>query len=224
MLSQKPMLYSYRRCPYAMRARMALAYAGIDYEIREISLRDKPKSMLSISPKGTVPVLWIPEIQEENLDQFANKDSGRVIEQSLEIMQWALTQNDPGDWWVSAPEFIRQDILRWIEINDGPFKKILDIYKYSERHPELNQKESFARALEIQLLPMECALQKHRYLIGKKMSLADVALFPFVRQFYMVDPEQFNQAPLNSLQQWLQGFLESSLFQSVMLKYDVWKD
>jgi glutathione S-transferase len=221
---QKPILYSYRRCPYAMRARMALAYAGIDHEIREISLRDKPQSMLALSPKGTVPVLWIPKIQEKNSEQNTNKDSGQVIEQSLEIMQWALTQNDSEGWWASTPESLRADILRWIEINDGPFKKILDIYKYPERYPEMNQKESFERALEIQLLPMDRALQQHRYLIGDKISLVDVALFPFVRQFYMVDQEQFNQAQLKALQQWLEGFLDSALFQSVMLKYPVWKE
>jgi glutathione S-transferase len=180
--------------------------------------------MLAISPKGTVPVLWIPEIQEKNSEQNTNKDSGQVIEQSLEIMQWALTQNDSEGWWASTPESLRADILRWIEINDGPFKKILDIYKYPERYPEMNQKESFERALEIQLLPMDRALQQHRYLIGDKISLVDVALFPFVRQFYMVDQEQFNQAQLKALQQWLEGFLDSALFQSVMLKYPVWKE
>jgi glutathione S-transferase len=189
---------------------MALAYAGIDPEIREISLREKPQSMLSISPKGTVPVLQLPD--------------GRVIEQSLEIMQWALDQNDPQHWWNGRADEVRQDILNWIEVNDGAFKKLLDRYKYPERAPETSQQETFEQAVELQLLPMEKVLQKHTYLIGDQVSLADVALFPFIRQFFGVDENRFEEANLKALKQWLQGFLDADLFQSVMVKYPVWKD
>lgn len=209
-----PILYSYRRCPYAMRARMALAYAGIDYEIREISLREKPQSMLLISPKGTVPVLRLPD--------------SRVIEQSLEIMLWAMNQNDPKAWWHGQIDEARQKMLRWIEINDGEFKKLLDRYKYPERvsetSPGSSQEETFEKALELHLHPMNQALQENAYLLGNQISLADVALFPFIRQFYGVDEERFDQAGLQALKQWLQGFLDSELFQSIMKKYPVWKD
>lgn len=210
MTLTKPILYSYRRCPYAMRARMALAYAGTDYEIREISLREKPQSMLLISPKGTVPVFQLP--------------NGQVIEQSLEIMQWAMEQNDPKSWWNGQSEEARNNILQWIEVNDGEFKKLLDQYKYPERFPEDSQQETFERALELQLKPMEKALQKHDYLIGDQASLADIAVFPFIRQFYGVDEIRFDRANLKSLKKWLQEFLDSELFQSVMQKFPVWKD
>jgi glutathione S-transferase len=193
-----------------MRARMALAYAGIDYEIREISLRDKPQSMLSISPKGTVPVFQLP--------------NGQVIEQSLEIMQWAMEQNDLKAWWNGQADEARKDILQWIEVNDGEFKRLLDRYKYPERSPEVSQQETFEQAFELQLNPMEKALQKHAYLMGGQISLADIALFPFIRQFYGVDENRFDHAELKSLKKWLQGFLNSDLFQSVMQKLPVWKD
>lgn len=193
-----------------MRARMALAYAGTDYEIREISLREKPQSMLLISPKGTVPVFQLP--------------NGQVIEQSLEIMQWAMEQNDPKSWWNGQSEEARNNILQWIEVNDGEFKKLLDQYKYPERFPEDSQQETFERALELQLKPMEKALQKHDYLIGDQASLADIAVFPFIRQFYGVDEIRFDRANLKSLKKWLQEFLDSELFQSVMQKFPVWKD
>ena len=196
-------LYSYRRCPYAMRARMALKYASIEVEIREISLRDKPASMLQISPKGTVPVLQLGDL---------------VIEQSVEIMHWALEQSDP-DGWLSVDQQLAN---AWLNTNDGPFKKLLDQYKYPNRHPELNPQEVLDSAVALMLDPMETALSKQAFLMGEHLSWIDVAIFPFIRQFSMVNLEQFEALPLPKLKHWLAKQLESKLFQSVMHKYPVW--
>jgi len=196
-------LYSYRRCPYAMRARMALKYASIEVEIREISLRDKPASMLQISPKGTVPVLQLGDL---------------VIEQSVEIMHWALEQSDP-DGWLSVDQQLANT---WLNTNDGPFKKLLDQYKYPNRHPELNPQEVLDSAVALMLDPMETVLRKQAFLMGEHLSWIDVALFPFIRQFSMVNLEQFETLPLPKLKHWLTKQLESKLFQSVMHKYPVW--
>jgi glutathione S-transferase len=196
-------LYSYRRCPYAMRARMALKYASIEVEIREISLRDKPASMLQISPKGTVPVLQLGDL---------------VIEQSVEIMHWALEQSDP-DGWLSVDQQLAN---AWLNTNDGPFKNLLDQYKYPNRHPELNPQEVLDSAVALMLDPMETALSKQAFLMGEHLSWIDVAIFPFIRQFSMVNLEQFEALPLPKLKHWLAKRLESKLFQSVMHKYPVW--
>ena len=201
----KPILYSYRRCPYAMRARIALKYAGIEVEHREIELRNKPRSMLLASPKGTVPVLCIGDL---------------VLDQSIEIMRWAINQSDP-DGWGEVDEAIAQ---AWIAKNDGPFKVLLDQYKYPNRFPELNPESVFDEALQIMLMPMELALQKAAYLLGNKMTWVDVAIFPFIRQFSMVDPKRFEQLPTNALKAWLGQRLESELFNAVMHKHTVWLD
>lgn len=205
-MSLLPVLYSYRRCPYAMRARMALKYAGVDVEIREISLREKPKSMLDLSPKGTVPVLKL--------------QTGEVIDQSLDIMKWALAINDPNQWLNSGQQ---AQVNHLIEINDGVFKKLLDQYKYPERH-SVSRQEVLGEATRVQIAPLNELLNKHKYLLGEGCSFADVALFPFIRQFSMVDPEWFANSPYDSLKRWLDQFLTGNLFNSVMDKYPVWKD
>jgi glutathione S-transferase len=199
-------LYSYRRCPYAMRARMALAYAGIAVEIREISLREKPASMLAISPKGTVPVM-----QSDDL----------VLEQSYDIMKWALKQSDPDQWLSAETESV---IDEWVEKNDGPFKKLLDQYKYPDRYPDISLEETLSQAISSFLGPINEQLKKSTYLLGSKISLADIAIFPFVRQFAMVNPGWIDQSGLNFLKQWLNELLESPLFLSVMQKYPTWQD
>jgi glutathione S-transferase len=199
-------LYSYRRCPYAMRARMALAYADIAVEIREISLREKPASMLAISPKGTVPVL---------------QSDGLVIEQSYDIMKWALRQSDPDQWLSKDSESLIDD---WVAKNDGPFKKLLDQYKYPDRYPSIALEETLSQATTLFLGPINEHLQASDYLLGPKMSLADIAIFPFVRQFAMVNPDWMDQSGLKLLKQWLNEHLESPLFLSVMQKYPTWHD
>ena len=200
-----PILYSYRRCPYAMRARMALKYSGIQVEHREIQLRNKPLSMLRASPKGTVPVLCA---------------DGMVLEQSLDIMRWALAQSDPDGWsLVDGP--ISQS---WIEKNDGPFKTLLDQYKYLNRYPDLSEEVLLSEASALMLKPMEESLQTSQYLLGSKLSWVDVAIFPFIRQFSMVNPQQFESLPFVLTQKWLQQHIDSELFQSVMQKHPIWTD
>jgi glutathione S-transferase len=197
----KAILYSYRRCPYAMRARMALRAAGIELEQIEISLRDKPQEMLNISPKGTVPVLQCPD--------------GRVIEQSLEIMRWALEQNDPQEWLEHADD---AEQLSLVQRNDTDFKHWLDRYKYAERYPDFTAQYYRAQATSALLDDLEAQLAHNQYLGGQSPCLSDVAIFPFVRQFAAVDPSWFGGAELPALRSWLQGWVESELFTSVMAK------
>ncbi len=191
-------LYSFRRCPYAMRARMALRYSGVPVEIVEVSLKAKPAEMLAISPKGTVPVL---------------DADGRVIDESLEIMRWALAQNDPQNWLLDGDSRIAE----LIEANDQGFKVDLNCYKYAERYPE-QPMEVYRAQGAVFLQRLEGLLQDRDYLLADHPSLADIALLPFVRQFAHVDREWFAQTPYPRLQAWLHNFLESDLFTSIMKK------
>ena len=194
-----PILYSYRRCPYAMRARMALKYANINVEIREIALKEKPAEMLIASPKGTVPVLVLQD--------------GQVLEQSLDIMYWALQQRDI-DGWLTADKPLTQ---RLIAENDGSFKQALDKYKYAIRFPE--QSVEFYRAqAEVFLQKLERLLAQSAFLLGDKVSLADIALFPFIRQFSGVDPVWFEAAAYLKLKAWLKQLVDSDLFVDIMQK------
>jgi len=189
-------LYSFRRCPYAMRARMALRYSGVPLSIVEVSLKAKPAEMLALSPKGTVPVLVCAD--------------GRVIEQSLEIMHWALAQYDPDNW-------LGPDSAALIEENDQVFKVDLDRYKYAIRYPEQPMEQYRAQGAAF-LQRLEVLLEQTPYLAGDTLSLADIALAPFVRQFAHVDRDWFEQAPYPRLNAWLERFLASELFISVMTK------
>ncbi len=193
-------LYSYRRCPYAMRARMALQYAGIAVEIREISLRHKPQEMITLSPKATVPVLVLPD--------------KTVIDESLEIMFWALNQQDV-DGWLDVDLAIAKDLIK---ANDGWFKKALDAYKYADRYPEKTQAEHRV-AGEVFLEQLERRLEQHGRLCGQLISVADIAIFPFIRQFKGVDSDWFDNAPYVRLNQWLTSLIQSELFNSIMKKH-----
>jgi glutathione S-transferase len=197
-----PILYSYRRCPYAMRARMALDYSGIEVVIREIALREKPAAMLAASPKGTVPVLVLSD--------------GAVIDESLDIMRWALAQRDPQAWLKNVT-----DSETLIAENDGSFKQALDRYKYAERFPEHPQQTYRAQG-ERFLSQLETRLQQHAYLLDAEPRLADIAIFPFVRQFAAVDPAWWEEAPYPALRAWLTNWVESALFDSIMQKHPVW--
>jgi glutathione S-transferase len=195
-------LYSFRRCPYAMRARMALRYSTVAVDIVEVSLKAKPAEMLALSSKGTVPVL--------NVD-------GLVIDESLEIMQWALAQHDPQDWLLKDDPQGQRAIAALIEENDQVFKVHLNRYKYAERYPQ--QPMAFYRAEgEVFLRRLDELLEGRDYLLVNHPTLADVALMPFIRQFAHVDREWFAQTPYRRLQDWLQRFLASELFTSVMAK------
>lgn len=207
----RPILYSFRRCPYAMRARLALCYAQQHVELREIVLRAKPAEMLAISPKGTVPVLQLPD--------------GRVIEQSLEMMQWALAQQDLAQWWLPDPSQQRQ-IMALITDNDGAFKAALDRYKYPDRYPESHGQQTahqYRAQGEVFICQLNGLLQQQRYLVSEQVSLADVAIFPFVRQFAQVDRAWFDQTDYTFVHQWLAEWLESGLFGQVMQKFPVWQ-
>jgi len=206
MTSLLPRLYSFRRCPYAMRARLALLFAELPVELREIVLKNKPSQMLAISPKGTVPVLQLPE--------------GRVIEESREIMIWALEHNDKQG--LLDAKLIKQanDLL---DKNDHEFKHWLDHYKYADRYPEMSQAEYQERG-EVFLQSLEALLNKNAYLLGDSISIADIGIMPFVRQFAHVDRDVFYGLPYPKLQRWLQDWLEHPLFKQAMTKFDPWQE
>lgn len=192
-----------------MRARMALFYAGVAVEIREISLKQKPASMLQVSPKGTVPVLVLTD--------------GTVLEQSLDIINWALLQSDQDDWAMQADMSAKKLTDALIASNDGEFKKALDQYKYAIRFPE-NPPEIYRAQGELFLTRLENLLKQTTYLCRDQLSKADIAIFPFVRQFSMVDEAWFENAQYPKLKAWLNGLLDSELFLGVMQKYPTWID
>ncbi len=198
-----PLLYSYRRCPYAMRARMALLHAGCEFDVFEIVLRDKPASMLALSPKGTVPVLQLP--------------GGQVLEQSLDIMRWAWEAEDREGCWRRAQS---PQNLRLLECNDGEFKRHLDRYKYPERYASegLTREDHRSAAVAALMTSLEARLAASTYLGGECPCATDLAIFPFVRQFAAVDPGWFASQPLPAAQAWLEGWLGSRLFEICMTK------
>ena len=207
--SQLPILYSFRRCPYAMRARLActLFLQPQSLELREVVLKNKPQELLDISPKATVPVLQL--------------NNGEVIDESREIMIWALNQADDVLNPQYLPLHLQLEIDELIDENDGTFKWALDHYKYADRFEE---SEAHYRELgEIFLGKLEKRLEKNRYLLTAEMSLVDIAIFPFVRQFAHVDKKWFEQSSYPNLIQWLNDFLESELFNSIMEKYKPWQ-
>jgi glutathione S-transferase len=191
-----PILYSYRRCPYAMRARMALKLASIEVEIREISLREKPAHMLKISPKATVPVLTFPD--------------GKVIDESLDIMLFALKEH-------ALQTNIHAGCRPIILENDTSFKQALDAYKYPERHTNKTQIQHRADG-EVFLQKLENLLLQNTYLFGADFGLADIAIFPFVRQFAAVDNVWWESTDYPKLRTWLNEWVNSELFKSVMTK------
>ncbi|MRI31987.1 glutathione S-transferase [Endozoicomonas sp. OPT23] len=212
MTDQLPIFYSFRRCPYAMRARLALAYSNVQLEHREIILKNKPAPMLEASPKGTVPVLVLVD--------------GTVIDESLDIMLWALAKNDPDHWLPHKPQprepAQSELIMTLIEENDQVFKKHLDRYKYADRFPEHPQ--SFYREQgELFLQKLDERLAVQPFLMSEQITLADMAIAPFVRQFAHVDRDWFYQSRYQHLQRWLTQFLASDLFQSIMKKKPLWK-
>lgn len=199
-MTARPTLYSFRRCPYAMRARMALLVSGTVCELREVKLSAKPAALIAASPKATVPVLQLSD--------------GTVIDQSLDIMRWALGRNDPETWLDRANDAL-------IAANDGPFKHHLDRYKYPERH---GSDREVHRAAGIALLAaLEERLGGAAHLAGPERGLTDVAIFPFVRQFAETDRGWFDAQPLPRLHAWLARQLESSLFAAAMVRFDPWK-
>lgn len=203
----RPILYSFRRCPYAMRARLGLVASGITVALREIVLRNKPAHMLEISPKGTVPVLLL--------------NDGTVIEESLEIMLWALQQNDPRNWLTPETGSL-EGMLRLIEEMDGEFKHNLDRYKYATRYEEADPDEHYALAIK-ELSKLSERLEKTAYLFGNRPSLADQALFPFIRQFANSDKDRFISQSPKTVQNWLTNRIEQPEFAVVFgTKWKPW--
>lgn len=214
MTSSIHRLYSFRRCPYAMRARLGLLFAELQVELREIILKNKPAQMLAISPKGTVPVLQIFE------STFKFTLNGTVIEESREIMLWALEQQDPQNL-LDAKVLSQANAL--IEQNDREFKHWLDRYKYADRHLELTQLE-YRQQGEVFLQVLEDLLTKNKYLLGDSISIADISIMPFVRQFAHVDRTIFNSLPYPYLQKWLQNWLAHPFFLQAMTKFKPWEE
>lgn len=207
-MSALPLLYTYRRCPYAVRARMALLQAGIAFDAHEIGLRDKPAALLVCSPKGTVPVLRLP--------------GGAVLEQSLDIMRWAWQSvGDPGGWWARGQSGANQALIAHC---DGDFKRLLDRYKYPERFGNGRREGARDAALDLLLLPLETRLQQQAQLGGAAPCAADIAVFPFVRQFAAVDQNWFGSLALPALQRWRAQWLGDGLFVAAMAKPTVRPD
>lgn len=195
-----PILYSFRRCPYAMRARLALYASGAIVELREVVLRDKPDHMLETSPKGTVPVLLLQD--------------GNVVDESLDIMIWALGRQDPEEW-------LGEEDGGLIARNDNEFKYALDRYKYPDRYPEEDCSSMFEQGVEI-LTDLNERIEKNGYLVADYPTLADYAIFPFIRQFANTDRERFEKLPLSALQKWLSDHLNSEMFEAIMPKFEQW--
>jgi glutathione S-transferase len=200
-MTDLPILYSFRRCPYAMRARMAIAASGVRVELREVVLRDKPPELIEASAKATVPVLVLPD--------------SLVIDESLDIMRWALGHNDPEGWLAGdTPGLIAQ--------NDGPFKAALDRYKYPHRYG-LETGEAYRHEGFAILTQLNERLQRNPFLCGETARFADSATFPFIRQFAATDQSWFDAQPLPDLHKWLGHHLSTDLFTSVMQRYPQWK-
>lgn len=201
-----PILYSFRRCPYAMRARLALQESRIAVEHREVDLKARPEALRAVSPKATVPVLVLAD--------------GTVLEESLDIMRWALEQDDPSSWLPGTDsEQIRHQ--EFLAQNDGPFKHHLDRYKYATRYEDVDAEEHRTAAAGI-LHGLDAVLQNSPFLLGERRTMADIALAPFVRQFALADRTWFDLQPWPHLRAWLDSFLASERFQGIMRKHAVW--
>jgi glutathione S-transferase len=202
-----PVLYSFRRCPYAIRARLALLQAGQRVELREVDLKHKPAAMLAIAPVATVPVLELGD--------------GTVLAQSLDIMRWAWQQHDPAGWLTRGDASPHRAL---VDTTDGPFKQALDHYKYAERHPQRSPEDYRGDAVQALITPLDEALSASRFLGGPEPSWVDAAVFPFVRQFAAVDTGWWSAAPWAATRQWLDGWLTSPLFQQCMsARHPAWQ-
>ena len=193
-----PILYSFRRCPYAIRARLALRHSNSKVELREVVLRDRPPSLLEYSPKGTVPVLVLPD--------------GKILEESMDIMLWCIDEDMLiGDW---------QEL---VEINDNEFKRNLDRYKYPDRFDDATSMQ-FHQNKCLEILNSYNQRLDGGFLMGSGLSIADLILVPFIRQFANTDRGWFEQQDIPSVKRWMEGILQSELFISSMIKYDQWHE
>ena len=208
MTASLPILYSFRRCPYAIRARLAIKISQVPVVLREVVLADKPDAMLAVSPKGTVPVLAL--------------DNSNVLDESMDIMMWALNQNDPDSWLINNKDK-ENETKTLIAINDNEFKQHLDHYKYADQYPA-NTAESYRQQAESFLQQLEINLSQTTFILSDRLSMVDMAIFPFIRQFAFVDKPWFDRLPYKNLQIWLKHILTSDLFTQVMMKQVQWKE
>ncbi len=202
-----PVLYSFRRCPYCMRAHMALKVSAQTVELREVELSNMPEEALSVSEHETVPVLVLPD--------------GKVIDESWDIVKWALQQNDPDNWLGTDNEFLLDSEIL-IETNDFSFKEDLDHYKYADRYPE-HSADYYRHACEEFIEELEDMLNDNTFLLSDRITMADIGVFPFVRQFSLVDKEWFEQSRYVRVKAWLDKLIDSELFQDVFQKHELWK-
>lgn len=201
-----PVLYTYRLCPYAMRARMALLHAGVTCELREVDLKNKPAHMLEISPKGSVPVLLLQD--------------GTVLEQSLDIMDWAIEQNDPGQWTLEN-DAKREAAEKLVAFTDGDYAKAVRKLRRPEKYDGEELGESRERAIEF-LRDLDLRLQEHAHLFANRPTKADYAIFPLVRSFRKMEAGLFDELDLTALKRWLAEHENSEIFKLCMEDYPVW--
>ena len=208
-MNQKiPILFSFRRCPYAMRARIAIKLCSLECEIREINLKLKNKEFLEISPKGTVPVLVLPD--------------DKIIEESMDIIHWAISNNDPYNLKLKNLEIYNKD-MDLISIFDNEFKYHLDRYKYNSRYKGINKEEHKYKARDL-LVNLNNSLKEKQWLNGENISISDISILPFVRQYRIADIKWFDEKlELPNINRWLDKFLNSKIFNNVMKKYKIWE-
>jgi len=202
-----PILYSFKRCPYAMRARMAIKLANIRCEIREIRLNNKPEHMLEASPKGTVPVLILED---------------KIIDESIEIIEWVLDQDNVFEGNLNQNEVVLSEKL--ISIFDEKFKYHLDRYKYAARYNNVNSDKNRSQCMEI-LIELNQIISNKKWIFGESINKLDISILPFIRQFRIANPEWFDmQVSIHSVKRVLNNFLESELLNEIMINYDEWKE
>ena len=208
-MNQKiPILFSFRRCPYAMRARIAIKLCNLECEIREINLKLKNKEFLELSPKGTVPVLVLPD--------------DKIIEESMDIIHWAISNNDPYNLKLKNPEIYNMD-MDLISIFDNEFKYHLDRYKYNSRYKGINKEEHKYKARDL-LVNLNNSLKEKQWLNGENISISDISILPFIRQYRIADIKWFDEKlELPNINRWLDKFLNSKIFNNVMKKYKTWE-
>lgn len=197
-------LYSFRRCPYAIRARFALTYAKIPFELREVTLSKKPAEMLSISPKGTVPILQCPD--------------GRVIDESVDIVEYALSVNDPNNYALTTDDD-KTRCLWWLEVWQPKWVTAITHYKYHERYPNLDRNDSWIKLKEL-LQPLNDALDNNGgFSLRNSFSQGDILLLPLIRQFAIIDSDLFHAQSWGALASWLDNWMNSEIYQNIMKKH-----
>lgn len=213
----KPILYSFRRCPYAMRARLAIVLSQQQVRLREVVLKDKPQALLDVSPKATVPVMVLGETLLSDMASGESSDK-QVIDESLDIMTWCIEQLNNSELNQINTE-LDKELLAY---NDGAFKAQLDQYKYFERYPE-NTQEAYRDSAMAYLHRLNTILEKQAFLSGDKLGFMDIGILPFIRQFAFVDKNWFDAEAPSAVVQWLNDFLASDLFKRIMDKYPQWQ-